>query len=85
VRRTIILVRVDTEGGPHRNPDDTMIPCPHIHLYKEGDSDHWAEPLSNYFTNTSDTIKILHEFMEYCHIKTKLVFVKPAIQKELFV
>ncbi|HEY7442131.1 MAG TPA: hypothetical protein VH701_06920 [Vicinamibacterales bacterium] len=26
-------------GAPHRNPDDEEIPCPHLHLYREGYGD----------------------------------------------
>ena len=44
-RTTVILVRVDIGGSPHRNPDGTEIPCPHIHFYKAGFDDKWAEPL----------------------------------------
>ena len=31
-RRSIILVRLDIGGAPHRNPDDQEIPKNHIHL-----------------------------------------------------
>jgi hypothetical protein len=78
-RTTIILIRVDIGGAPHRNPDGTEIQCPHIHFYKAGFDDKWAEPLSNYFVNIDVPIKMLHEFMDYCKIITK-----PYIQTELF-
>jgi hypothetical protein len=78
-RTTIILIRVDIGGAPHRNPDGTEIKCPHIHFYKAGFDDKWAEPLSDYFKNATDSIKILHEFMNYCTIITK-----PSIQEDLF-
>jgi hypothetical protein len=32
-RQAIILMRLDLEGPPHRNPDDQEIPCPHLHIY----------------------------------------------------
>ena len=31
-RQTIILMRLDIEGPPHRNPNGEEIPCPHLHL-----------------------------------------------------
>jgi hypothetical protein len=78
-RIAVVLVRVDIGGAPHRNPDGEEIPSPHIHLYKANFDDRWAYPLSDYFENIDDTIKILDEFMGYCKIITK-----PNIQKELF-
>jgi hypothetical protein len=42
--RQVILLRLDLNGPPHRNPDDTEIPCPHLHIYREGYGDKWAVP-----------------------------------------
>jgi hypothetical protein len=38
-RQAIILLRLDLEGAPHRNPDGEEIPCPHLHVYREGFGD----------------------------------------------
>ncbi|MGI9073949.1 MAG: DUF6978 family protein [Bryobacteraceae bacterium] len=38
-RRPIILMRLDLDGRPHRNPNDEEISCPHLHIYREGHSD----------------------------------------------
>jgi hypothetical protein len=78
-RRTIVLARIDIGGAPHRNPDDTEIPCPHIHLYKAGFADKWAEPLSKYFKDANKPIDILNEFMGFCNIITR-----PIIEEDLF-
>ena len=78
-RKTIILARLDIEGPPHRNPDDEEIPCPHLHIYREGYDDKWAQSLPNNFTNPDDTLKTLDEFMDFCFVITK-----PLILKELF-
>jgi hypothetical protein len=43
-RQTVILMRLDLDGPPHRNPDDQEIPCPHLHVYREGYGDKWATP-----------------------------------------
>ena len=49
-RQAIILMRLDLDGPPHRNPDDQEIPCPHLHVYREGYGDKWAmrAPLERY-------------------------------------
>ena len=70
-RKAIILARLDLGGPPHRNPDGEEIPCPHMHLYREGYGDKWAVPLPNDFTNSSDVQLTLNEFMQYCTIVTK--------------
>lgn len=38
-RQAIILLRLDLDGAPHRNPDGEEIPCPHLHVYREGFGD----------------------------------------------
>ena len=38
-RQAIILMRLDLGGPPHRNPDGEEIPCPHLHIYREGFGD----------------------------------------------
>ena len=35
VRQAIVLMRLDIDGPPHRNPDGEEIPCPHLHVYRE--------------------------------------------------
>jgi len=40
-RAAIILMRLDLDGPPHRNPDGVEIPCPHLHIYREGYGDKW--------------------------------------------
>jgi len=45
-RTAVILARLDIAGPPHVNPDGQEIPCPHLHTYREGFGDKWAEPHS---------------------------------------
>lgn len=72
-REVVPLVRVDVDGAPHINPDNTRVPAPHIHLYREGFDDEWAYPLSNYpFRDSSDIVKTLEDFAEFCHIQALL-------------
>jgi len=77
VRKEIVLVRLDLGGPPHRNPDGLEILCPHIHLYREGFGDKWAYPLPVLFTNPTDSLLVLEQFMDYCNIKEK-----PNIQRK---
>jgi len=69
VRTTLILARLDLEGPPHQNPDGEEIDCPHIHLYRAGYDDKWAYPIhSDTFSNTSELLLTLTEFMVYCNV-----------------
>src|SRR6476620_3735915 len=68
-RQVIVLVRIDFGGAPHRNPDGMEMPCPHLHLYREGFGDKWAEPLPvNKFPNIGDLWKTLEDFMQFCNV-----------------
>src|SRR5438105_4348817 len=40
-RQVVILVRLDLGGPPHRNPDGVEVPCPHLHVFREGFGDKW--------------------------------------------
>jgi len=65
-----ILLRLDIDGPPHDNPDGAEIPCPHLHIYREGSADKWAFPLPpDTFSDTSDLAKTLHEFLVYCKVQ----------------
>ena len=79
-RVVVVLVRLDLGGSAHRNPDGEEVPCPHLHVYREGFGDKWAMPMpSDKFSNTSDLWRTLQEFLNYCNI-TK----PPMIDKVLF-
>lgn len=68
-QKSIILLRMDIGGPDHTNPDLTIVPCPHIHIYKEGYDDGWAYPLHMEInTVTSDLVQALIDFLEYNHI-----------------
>ncbi len=80
VRQAVVLMRLDLDGPPHRNPDDTEIPCPHLHIYREGYGDKWATsaPIDRY-PNTTDLFPTFEAFMKHCNIVDP-----PNIQKGLF-
>lgn len=68
-RQVIVLVRLDLGGAPHRNPNGETIPCPHLHVYREGYGDKWAIPVpTDKFSDLADHWSTLHEFMHYCQI-----------------
>jgi hypothetical protein len=69
VRKDIILARLDIDGPSHRNPDQAELPCPHLHLYREGYDDRWAFPLPDgVFTDLADVNLLCDQFMRYCNI-----------------
>ena len=63
-----ILLRLDIDGPPHTNPDGQTLPCPHLHVYREGEGDKWARPLPSDFTDTADLVTTLQQFLAYCGI-----------------
>lgn len=79
-RQAIVLMRLDLDGPPHRNPDDVEIPCPHLHIYRESYGDKWAEPApAGRYTNTLDVFATFETFMTHCNITQR-----PNVQKGLF-
>jgi len=65
-----ILLRLDVDGPPHENPDGEVIPCPHLHIYKEGFADKWAYAINTTdFNNTSDLAMTLVDFLRYCKVR----------------
>jgi hypothetical protein len=78
-RGVIILYRLDIDGAPYRNPDGQEIPCPHLHIYREGFGDKWAIPASDKFPDTSNLFSTLDAFMAHCNITEP-----PLIQRGLF-
>ena len=79
-RKTVVLLRLDLSGAPHRNPDGTEVLAPHLHIYKEGYGDKFAYPLPLEFADCTTVAEYLEKFMDYCHISKK-----PKIEIGLFV
>lgn len=63
-----ILLRLDVDGPPHTNPDGEFVPCPHLHVYREGFDDQWAIRLPAEFTDTTDLVRTFREFLGYCNV-----------------
>lgn len=69
--KNIQLLRLDTYGtGAHFNADGTIIPAhtPHIHIYDEIQGDHNAYALDERFTDPSDLLQTLIDFLAYANV-----------------
>jgi hypothetical protein len=79
-RQAIVLMRLDLDGPPHRNPDGSEILCPHLHTYREGYGDKWAIPAPvDRYPNTLDLYVTFEAFMAHCNVTNP-----PDVQKGLF-
>lgn len=68
-RAAIVLMRLDLDGPPHRNPDGQEIPCPHLHIYREGYGDKWALPAPAIrYPDPADLFSTCEGFMQHCNI-----------------
>ena len=64
-----ILARLDYGGAPHRNPDGEEMPCPHLHIYREGYGVKWAVPVpGDKFPTIGNDWETLQDFMKYCNV-----------------
>ena len=80
VHQSVILVRLDFGGAPHRNPDGEEMTCPHLHIYREGYGDKWAFPIpADKFHDLGDQWETLQDFMNFCNITQK-----PEIRRVMF-
>ena len=72
-RTNSILLRIDTSGPRHQNPDGTFVSCPHIHIYKEGAGflgDKWAYPLDQkIFSDVHNYCQLLKDFLIYFNVE----------------
>lgn len=79
-RQVIVLIRLDIDGAPHRNPDGQEIPCPHLHIYREGFADKWAIAAPAEMVGSGTPLSgILEAFMQRCNVTQP-----PIIQGGLF-
>lgn len=68
-RQSVILLRLDVHGAPHRNPDGVSVLCPHLHVYREGFGDKWAFPADVAdFSNLLNQQQTLFDFMSRCNV-----------------
>jgi hypothetical protein len=68
-RQIVVLVRLDIDGAPHTNPDGMRLSGTHLHLYREGYDDKWAQPVeSDRFRNLQDIPLAFEDFCTFCNI-----------------
>lgn len=67
-KQVVVLARVDVDGPTHRNPDGAEVPCPHLHVYREGFGDKWAQPLPPTFADATDLWQTLEDFCRFCNV-----------------
>lgn len=66
--RSLVLLRFEIEGPPHFNPgEDEPVLCPHLHRFREGYGDRWAEPAMGLFGDSENLLACLHGFLRYCN------------------
>lgn len=79
-RQVVVLVRLDLGGAPHRNPAETEVPAPHLHIYREDYGDKWAIPVPpERFRNVADVWATLEDFLSFCNVTQP-----PHIERGLF-
>jgi hypothetical protein len=70
-RQIIVLVRLDIDGAPHTNPDGERLTGTHLHVYREGYDDKWAQPVdARLFPDPADVQRCLVDFCAYCNIQS---------------
>lgn len=69
-KSNVVLIRLDLNGAPHRNPDGKEVSGSHLHVYKEGYNDKFAVELPAEFRQISshDIKQFFTAFMQYCNI-----------------
>jgi hypothetical protein len=68
-RQIVVLVRLDIDGAPHTNPDGTRLAGTHLHLYREGYEDKWAQPLDlTRFRDVANPRLAFEDFCGFCNI-----------------
>lgn len=79
--KSIVLLRLDLDTKPHKNPDGNIIGGNHLHVFLDGYEDSYAFELDNPFLNKinpkfdlnkfkADNIyDIFSAFAEFCNIK----------------
>jgi hypothetical protein len=79
-RQVVVLLRLDIDGPPHRNPDGEEVDCPHLHIYREGHGDKWAIPAPPELSVANAGLyALLESFMKRCNVTNP-----PVIQGGLF-
>jgi hypothetical protein len=69
-RQVVVLARLCVDGAPHTNPDGARLAGTHLHLYRQGYDDKWAQPVEpSRFPNPSDLRRVFEDFCGFCNIR----------------
>ena len=69
VRQVVALARLDFGGSPHRNPDGKELGPNHLHIFREGYGDKWAQPVpEELFPHLDDPWRTFHDSMTFCNV-----------------
>ncbi len=60
-----ILLRLDICASEHTNPDGSIVPASHLHVYREGYGDKWAYELPEEIIHPDDLIQTTIDFLKY--------------------
>ncbi len=67
--KTVILARLELDGAPHTNPDGRTLAGTHVHFYREGFGDKWAQPLDkDLFPDPENPNRVFAGFCRVTHI-----------------
>lgn len=78
VQVSTVLVRID--DARHTNPDGEQFDGWHIHTYREGYEDKWAQHLDPaFFPDTADTESLFRGFCTFCNIDHGQVVVQVSM------
>lgn len=67
--KVVVLARLDINGSPHTNPDGQRPTGTHVHLYREGYDDRWAQPLpAGPVTHVSSVAGAFGDFCRLCRV-----------------
>lgn len=67
-KKEIVLLRLDLNGPPHRNPNGDLLSGNHLHIASEGYGDRYAIEVPNCFKNLSSPTGTLIDFLTYCKV-----------------
>lgn len=75
-----VLTRLCIDGGLHSNPDGESRGRTHIHRYREGSRDSYADPLdAARYPDTTKMLDVLDQFLEECNIDRAGVFATQGV------
>ena len=61
------MYKTEPSAGLHNNSQE--VPCPHLHVYREGYGHKWAFPISaDRYPDLLNPLNAFHAFMQNCNV-----------------